>query len=502
MRITISSRKSDLARLQSFTVGEALQKAHPGLQIDYKFKESLGDINLHDPLWKIPEKGVFTEDFYKELLSGESDMIVHSWKDLPTELKPDTEIAATLPRADQRDLLLVKKSSLEKVKTTSVFKIYSSSPRRSYNLTPFLKEAFPFGVKTIEFESVRGNIPTRIRKLLESDETHGLIVAKAALDRLLVAPQDEFHEVQELLRGFLKQLEWMVLPLSVNPNAAAQGALAIEVRKDRTDIKSLLEKINSPDDFESTEMERKVLRSYGGGCHQKIGVSFLKKQYGMIHSLQGLTDSGQVLNQYTLITDRKAPQFSEQSLWSTSLAKQNYFSRTSIDVELQLEALFVSKAEAYSSKIKSNYTWTAGIQTWKNLASQGVWVHGCNDSLGESEIPPIDTLAQKNLQWTKITHTEAAKTETLLKSVGTYELHRNEVPFNFSGKKFFFWGSSSLFLAAVQEHPMILKEHHACGPGNTSLIITNYFKANNIQLDHLWIFLSEEDWRKNVTANL
>lgn len=54
-------------------------------------------------------KGVFTEDFNQELLGGETDLVVHSWKDLPTEIKTETEIVATLPRADQRDLLLVKK---------------------------------------------------------------------------------------------------------------------------------------------------------------------------------------------------------------------------------------------------------------------------------------------------------------------------------------------------------------------------------------------------------
>ena len=168
MRLKISARKSDLARLQAYTVGETLQKKIENLEIEYRFKESLGDINLHDPLWKIPEKGVFTEDFFGELISGETDMVVHSWKDLPTEGKSETFIAATLPRADQRDLLLFKKSSFASVKESRHLKVFSSSPRRSHNLTPFLKSHFPWGLDNVSFESVRGNIPTRIRKLLES----------------------------------------------------------------------------------------------------------------------------------------------------------------------------------------------------------------------------------------------------------------------------------------------------------------------------------------------
>ncbi len=59
MRLKISARKSDLARLQAYMVGESLRKKHPGLEIEYRFKESLGDKNLTDPLWKIPEKRSF-----------------------------------------------------------------------------------------------------------------------------------------------------------------------------------------------------------------------------------------------------------------------------------------------------------------------------------------------------------------------------------------------------------------------------------------------------------
>ena len=63
MRVTIASRRSDLARIQAVQVGEALRAAHPQIKINYSFHESLGDKNLNDPLWKMPEKGVFTQDF-------------------------------------------------------------------------------------------------------------------------------------------------------------------------------------------------------------------------------------------------------------------------------------------------------------------------------------------------------------------------------------------------------------------------------------------------------
>ena len=184
MLLRISARQSDLARLQARLVGRALQEKVPHLQIEFQFRESLGDKNLQDPLWKMPEKGVFTEDFYQDLIQEKTDLVVHSWKDLPTDEKPDTRIQATLPRADARDLLLLKK---EWNRDLGALKIFSSSPRRAHNLRDFLPQVLPNfkSGRAIIFENVRGNIPTRVRKLVESDDVHGLIVAKAALDRLL-----------------------------------------------------------------------------------------------------------------------------------------------------------------------------------------------------------------------------------------------------------------------------------------------------------------------------
>src|SRR3954463_8159403 len=133
MRVTIGSRRSDLARIQAFQVGEALRATHPQIEINYSFHESLGDKNLTDPLWKMPEKGVFTQDFREGLLRGDFDLVVHSWKDLAIEVDPDTEIIATLPRADARDLLLVRKDRWAEIQRTGDLSILTSSPRRAHN---------------------------------------------------------------------------------------------------------------------------------------------------------------------------------------------------------------------------------------------------------------------------------------------------------------------------------------------------------------------------------
>lgn len=500
MLIKISARKSDLARLQAYMVGDTLKATHPHIEIQYRFKESLGDKNLTDPLWKIPEKGVFTEDFYGELLRGEADLVVHSWKDLPTEHKEDTIIAATLPRADQKDLLLVKKSHFTKLGQERKMRVFSSSPRREYNLTPFFKTHLPFNLESVHFESVRGNIPTRIRKLLESSEVDGLIVAKAALDRLLVAPQAEFQEVQTLLRGYLEQLNWMALPLSINPNAAAQGALAVEILSHREDLKKILEPIHDPITFACAQKERKILASFGGGCHQKIGVCVLSRPYGEITWLRGLTDQGQVLDKRTLISSTPFPKFSPDQMYASDMKAQ----RTPIAVEpldAKINAVFVARAEAWPDGWKSpGFIWTAGLKTWKNLAQKGLWVHGCSESLGEQEEPHIDTLAGEPLYWMKLSHEEGFITNSeTLPLLPTYSLQLGPTG-NISKKDCFFWNSGSQFLQAAEQEPSILKKHHACGPGNTFKVIKSYMEKNNsYDPSRLKIFLDQEDWRQQCT---
>src|SRR5437870_1263139 len=299
MRLVLGARRSTLARIQARQVGDALRKAHPQIIIEYSFRESLGDRNQHDPLWQMPEQGVFTLDFCAGLLTGEFDLVVHSWKDLAIEDQTDTDVVATLPRADARDLLLLRASRWDEIERTGKLSILTSSPRRSYNLGSFLSEALPFELRQVDFAAVRGNVPTRVRKLLEGD-ADGLVVAKAAIDRLLESVDEEFAVTRNELRHALAQCRWMVLPLRANPAAPGQGALAIEIKREREDLRALLASINCVVTFAAASREREILRGYGGGCHQKIGVSVLSRPFGEVTFLRGLADSGEVLESYTL----------------------------------------------------------------------------------------------------------------------------------------------------------------------------------------------------------
>jgi hydroxymethylbilane synthase len=489
MRLRISSRQSDLARIQAYLVGDALRRAEPDLAIEFRFRESLGDVNQNDPLWKMPERGVFTEDFLADLVNGETDLVVHSWKDLPVADRAETEIAATLPRADSRDVLLLKKEAWSRVVETRRLRVYSSSPRRARNLDGFLRDHVPASIAEVEFVPVRGNIPTRVRKLFADGEIDALIVAKAALDRLLSpvpgAPPDEaekFAATARELRTRLDGTRWMVLPLSENPTAAAQGALAIEIRKDRADLRTLLSAIHSEETARAVRKEREILASYGGGCHQKIGVSILRREYGEITYLRGETDAGEILDRAELSTGHARPEIDARTAWPLpSGEEEGFYERRARGLDesefrklAEGHALWIARANALPEATRidpETIVWTAGLRTWKRLSRQGVWVNGSAEGLGESEDPRIDGLTGRPVRWLKLTHSPVKGLpgdRPEMPGLATYDLLPGAHAPNLSGKKDFFWTSGSAFVAALARYPEIRDARHACGPGRTA----------------------------------
>ncbi|MFZ0750598.1 MAG: hypothetical protein WAM70_14645, partial [Pyrinomonadaceae bacterium] len=410
MRLALAARRSELARIQAYQVGRTLHNAHPNISIDYSFHESLGDKNQTDPLWQMPEKGVFTQDLRDGLLARKYDLAVHSWKDLAIEDDGETEIAATLPRADMRDLMLVRKDRWEEVRRTGRMTILTSSPRRSYNLDSFLRTALPSGIDKVAFEAVRGNVPTRVRKMWNPG-ADGLIVAKAALDRLLEAPDEEFAATKAELRNALSQCLWMVLPLRANPCAPAQGALAVEIKSSRPELRERLAAINCAETFATAQREREILRGYGGGCHQKIGVSVLRRPYGEVTFLRGLTDDGAVLNGHGLAASRPRPaKVARDFLWPLHTSDSDWFKREPITATMSSSPLWIAKADALpedASLSDSQLVWASGLKTWERLARRGVWVNGSAEGLGEYEHPRIETIAGTEVRWTKLTHADA-----------------------------------------------------------------------------------------------
>lgn len=479
MRLKLASRKSDLARWQAIQVARYLEthSSHPSFE--FLFKASLGDQDLDTPLASMGSKGVFTEDFYQDLVNGNCDLVVHSWKDLPVESRVDTAIAMTMPRADVRDIVLIPEEVWAEACRVGKLKLLSSSPRRIYNLSSALPTLLPARVD-LEFVNVRGNVPTRLRKMHEQGA--GLVLAKAGLDRLLAAEEEGFGESS--VRALVANCRFMVLPLSLNPAAPAQGALAIEIRNEHPVLSTICSELNDSATFACAEGEREILKKYGGGCHQKIGVTILEREFGSVLSLRGVTDQGEVLSEWRINSPQKWSRAqSVDAVFPRRGEDNSWFDRHPINVKFDLtsqEALFVARAEALPENYKAEakqIIWTAGVKSWQRLAARGLWVHGTADSLGETETIGLDYIVGP-LKWAKVTHAEGLPSG--MKLLATYELKPAAEAPDLTGKTHFYWMSSTSFERARKLCPEAINNgFHAAGPGSTFQHIRNVSGLKN-----------------------
>ena len=496
--IKIISRKSDLAIIQACLVGDAIKDRKSDMFIEYLYKDTRGDIDLTTPLSQLPEIGVFTSDLRESLINEEADIAVHSWKDLPINLTKGTKIIGTLPRADMRDIIFFKKKNLDKIEKNKTLNLLTSSPRREYNLNTFLKNALPYQIEKISFDNIRGNIPTRLNKYFFGD-ADGIVLAKAALDRLL----NNNTDLSKDIRKILDSSNWLIPPLSENPCAPAQGAIAIEVKDGRDDIINLIREINDTETFESVQIERNILSSYGGGCHQKIGVSYEKRDFGDVLTLKGMTDDNIALNQRKI--ERKEESNNSwynidlNKIYPSDLKNYNFFSRNNLkdhieDISsLRNKNILASRANVLDGKIKidsSNILWSSGVKTWFQLVKKGYWVNGSFDSLGENE-ENLKFIA--NNDWVKLTHKDSLDF-FINDRLFTYRLTKNKITEDLSEKSHFYWMSGSAFEYAIEQFPIILEKFHSCGPGNTYEII-----KKNVTEDRIKIFLNYEDWKDEIT---
>ena len=490
--LKIVSRKSPLARIQALLVAEQISRSFPEIKIEHIYKKTLGDEDLNTPLNKMPDIGVFTNDIRNDLLNGVADIAVHSWKDLPVDLEEGTEIVGTLDRADMRDMIFLKKESIGKKDLT----ILSSSPRRERNLSSFLPSALPFKTQ-IKFQDLRGNIHTRLTKLIEGSED-GLVVAKAAIDRFMNNKNKEFESDRKSILTMQTKLNWMVLPLSQNPCAAAQGALAIEAREEDEVIKEMIANISNNEIFDSVEIERTILKSYGGGCHQKIGVSHEILETGKLLTVKGETEEGEDLSERSFINTKED--------YFNSLNKSNYFPRNKEEQrfferkpildsredlkKIKNKGIYVSRSNAIESSNlldDSNIVWTSGVDTWKSLAQKGYWVNGTSDSLGENNSPEESLFEE--ISWLKVSHKDNLDKDKEV--LVTYELNPLDVSERLLECDYFYWMSASSFELAIKKYPELKNRNHACGLGKT-------FKLIEKSAPQVTPFLDFDSWLEAV----
>lgn len=485
----ILSRSSTLAVVQARLVGDALRARWPDLPIEFLTRSSLGDRSSHIALWDAPDKGLFTADLSDALVSSDADLVVHSWKDLPVEGDVRTVVAGTLPRADVRDVLLLRREAIDR--QPGILTLLTSSPRRAWQLRTSLSPLVPWPVTEVLPVPVRGNIPTRLERLVAGD-ADGLVVAKAALDRLL-AP-DAPADVRVLVRQHLASCRWMVLPTREFPAAPAQGALAIEVASHRTDLLDLVRAISHEPTFVACQAERALLASYGGGCHEAIGATVLVRDFGTVTSLRGRLPDGNELGRWELDRrDPDPPAAPRARIWPRP-GETLTATRTSLDgiAPPSERGWWIARAEALPSSFipgGSRVVWAAGTRTWRKLAARGVWVNGCADSLGDAEAPGVDLLAGEPIVWRRLTHDGTNDPQ----AAATYTV-RHDLPDDLGARTHFFWTSGRLFLDALRRVPSLASGWHASGPGRTSRVIRDALGPT----DRASIWLDYDQWIRHI----
>ena len=492
MRLTILSRASDLARIQAFHVGRAIETGIPGAQVTYVTRVASGDRDTTTPLAALPTKGAFTADLSGDLATGAADLVVHSWKDLPLDGRPDTTIAATLERADPRDLLLVRRSVVDARPTT--LRVLSSSPRRAWLLEPVLTSLMPWPVSTIEFVPVRGNITTRLTRLGEG-RGDALVVAKAAIDRLLSSGAP-FEDAAGAVRAALARTRWMVLPAREVPGAPAQGALAVEIAATNHRLRDALERISHEPTWRAVQRERDVLAAHGGGCHEALGATVRPRAYGTVVSVRANTSSGGRAEEWSL-ADAGAPfpRAETARIWPRP-DERGGGSRRLLAVAQPDDdrGLWVARAEALPASwtvSRQRTVWAAGAATWRKLAERGVWVNGSAEGLGDSEPPCVDALSGREVRWHRLTHQGVDDANAL----ATYSV-TEALPDDLVTRTHFFWTSGTLLKRALAEYPAIRGGWHSSGPGRTWQALQAALGGS----DRLRVSLDYDSWLREVTT--
>jgi len=499
--VNIISRSSTLAKIQAQMVGKAISKKHPQISLNYILTKTSGDVNQNLDISKSLTMGVFTSDISDQVVDKEDSIAVHSWKDFPIEDNKKTNIYGTLKRADMRDMLFLK-TELKNLKYIDELIIMTSSPRRRYALENNLADLIPVSFGKISFIDVRGNIDTRLNKFMK-DKAHGIVVAKAAIDRIL-----EYEKLKKITTSStqtcLKESKWMVLPLSLFPSAPAQGAIGIEVANKNHSLIDLVQSINEKETFDNVVNERKIMSKYGGGCSQKIGVSIWVKNNLKIKSINGLTEDGEVLEDFNTISTRlRVPDSSKTTIRSNAFpvaqSEKNIFSRRFLDKNTQIGKIkdsifYITRKTVLKNKPNFSHSCTlitSGIKTWRESVIEGYWINGTTDSMGQSELDYLG-LITKGKDVIKLSFKKSTSYKS--NTIDLYELTDPKFPTDFEQREEYFWMSSYAFSVALELYPAIIKKRHASGMGNTYNKIKKLIGHNH----DITPYLSYEHWLKSL----
>jgi hydroxymethylbilane synthase len=241
----IASRKSLLAQAQAQSVGLWLKEVNPRLVVEYRWIETEGDQKPDVSLTSAGGKGLFAKAVEDTVLSHDADLAVHSLKDLPTQLTSGLILAAIPSRGDVRDCLVSQAGSASIKDLPKGVTLGTASPRRAAQVLRIRPD--------IQIQLIRGNVETRLRKVL-IDKTYGAtILAVAGLQRANLS-QHALHPI----------------PTETMLPSAAQGALALQCRADDHVTLTRCLPLNHAPTAAAVQAERMVVAALDGNCHASI----------------------------------------------------------------------------------------------------------------------------------------------------------------------------------------------------------------------------------------
>ncbi|MBC7720604.1 MAG: hydroxymethylbilane synthase [Pedobacter sp.] len=251
--IRIGTRESQLAVWQATTVKSLLEKN--GYAAELVYIKSDGDIDLQTPLYEMGVQGIFTRSLDIALLNNSIDIAVHSMKDVPTQLPKSIVQSAVLERASYKDILVFKNPETVDSCQLAVDGSNYQLPTINHQLTIATssirrKAQWLHRYPNHSIENLRGNVNTRLKKVIESN-WHGAIFAAAGLERINLRPKNSID------------LDWM-LP------APAQGAIMVVCRENDIFFRDACQHFHNVDTAFCTKIERDFLRALLGGCSTPI----------------------------------------------------------------------------------------------------------------------------------------------------------------------------------------------------------------------------------------
>jgi hydroxymethylbilane synthase len=247
--LRLGTRGSLLAKTQSQLVASELEKKHKGLVVELVVLKTTADQIPDKPLHEFGGKGLFTKELEQALLNKQIDLAVHSFKDVPVTqplvAQDDLVIAAVPEREDPRDVF-VSRLTRQIDDLPKDAKVGTSSLRRKCQLLAIRPD--------LKIEVLRGNIDTRLKKLMDG-QFDAIVLAAAGLRRT----------------GMYNEAEMSMLDPDVMLPAPGQGALAIQCRRSDARTRELLAVLDHPETERCVTAERVIVAALGGDCHSPIG---------------------------------------------------------------------------------------------------------------------------------------------------------------------------------------------------------------------------------------